>query len=130
MITVAQIVCHLIGDFIIQSDWMAQRKVHSTRVALLHGVSYAIPFYLWLHPSFWAMVIIILTHCIIDRWRLARFVVYAKNQLAPKGFRCPWADCSQTGYDKDRPVWLTTWLLIIVDNLLHLLVNGFVLAYL
>lgn len=41
----------------------------------------------------------------------------------------PWAECSATGYHKDRPAWLAVWLLIIGDNVLHVVLNGIAFAY-
>lgn len=65
----------------------------------------------------------------IDRWRLARYVVWAKNWIAPPGKGPqPWAKCAATGYDPDVPAWLSVWLLIVVDNVMHVLINGAALA--
>jgi hypothetical protein len=68
-----------------------------------------------------AFLVIWSTHFLIDRFRLARFVVFAKNFL---GWPWPkWADCSATGYPSARPAWLAVWLLIAADNTLHLGIN-------
>jgi hypothetical protein len=40
-----------------------------------------------------------------------------------------WA-CRATGYPPNSPIWLSTWLLIIADNVLHLTVNFAALKYL
>lgn len=154
-ITAGQIVAHLIGDYVIQSDWMANEKTKKLEVALLHAIVYAIPF-VFLLPSWWGLVFIVLTHAVIDRYRLAKYVVYAKNFLAPAStievvldrqenvggktifvrrevphrWWHPWEECTGTGYHKDRPPWMSVWLLIIADNTLHLLCNAFALAYL
>lgn len=82
MVTADQIVAHLVGDYVLQSDWMAATKTKKSVAALAHVLTYAIPF-LFLRPSIWAMAFIIGTHFIIDRWRLARLVVWAKNWIAP-----------------------------------------------
>lgn len=127
MITADQIVAHLVGDYLLQSDWMANEKTKRSLAALAHVVTYAIPF-LFLSPSLPALAVIVATHFIIDRWRLARFVVWAKNLLGP-GAR-PWSECSATGYPPERPAWLSVWLLIIADNVLHVLINGAALRWL
>jgi len=129
MITADQIFAHAIGDYVIQSDWMANEKTKQSLAAGCHALSYAIPF-LWLRPSIAAMVVIIGTHFVIDRWRLARFVVYTKNLVAPKEYRFKWSDCAGTGYHKDRPAWLAVWLLIIADNVMHVGINALALRYL
>lgn len=123
MITGDQILAHLFGDYVIQSDWMASEKTKRSLAAAAHALSYALPF-LFLRPSSAALAVIVITHFIIDRWRLARFVVWAKNQLAPTSFRFPWSECKATGYYEGKPSFLSVWLLIVADNSMHLLCNG------
>lgn len=108
---------------------MANKKTKRSFAAMCHALSYGLPF-LCFRPSLAAMAVIVLTHFVIDRWRLARYVVWAKNQLAPREWRSSWSDCSATGYHKDRPLWLSVWLLIAADNILHVLCNGLALKYL
>jgi hypothetical protein len=127
MITADQLVCHAIGDYILQSDWMATEKTKRSIAALIHVLTYMLPFFI-LRPSLAALFVIVSTHFVIDRWRLARFVVWVKNVPYP-GSK-PWADCAATGYPSDRPAWLSVWLLIIADNIMHVLINGFALMYL
>lgn len=138
MISADQIVAHLVGDYILQSDWMANEKTKRSIAALAHVLCYSLPF-LFFRPSFAAWALIVVTHFVIDRWRLARYMVWAKNWLAPVGYTSdgaprrwqkPWRMCQSTGYDPDRPVWLSVWLLIIADNTLHLICNGIALKYL
>jgi hypothetical protein len=129
VITADQLVAHAVGDYVLQSDWMAQEKVRRSFAAAVHVAFYALPF-LFLRPSPLALAVIVGTHFLIDRWRLARFVVWAKNQIAPAAQRFPWAECSGTGYHQDRPPWLAVWLLILADNVMHVLINGAALAWL
>jgi hypothetical protein len=158
-----QLILHLIGDYLTQSDWMAQNKTKAYFPAFVHALVYSMPF-LCLTTHIPALLCIFVTHFFIDRFRLARYVVWAKNFIGPKRrheliavtierlrdlgtisrdhvFRpgeleivlaennqsCvgnpPWAVCSATGYAPDLPIWLTTWLLIIADNTLHLAIN-------
>lgn len=127
--TVDQLLAHAVGDYLLQSDWMAARKTVRFAVALSHATVYALPF-LVLRPSLAALAVIVLSHAVIDRWRLARFVVWATNQAAPAAFRRPWADCTATGYPPEKPAWLSVWLLIIADNTLHVAVNAAALHWL
>jgi hypothetical protein len=129
MITADQLVAHLVGDYVLQSHWMAQEKTRRSFAAAVHVACYALPFLL-LRPSPLALAVIVGTHFVIDRWRLARFVVWGKNLLAPTAFDRPWSECSSTGYPPDVPPWLAVWLLIIADNVLHVLINGAALAWL
>lgn len=123
-ISADQILAHLVGDYILQSDWMANEKRKKTVAAVIHGLTYTLPF-LFLTTSVWAIWFIFLTHVIIDRFGLARYVVWAKNRPYPGSL--PWKDCTGTGYPPDRPPFLAVWLLIIADNTLHLICNGFAL---
>lgn len=138
-----QLVAHAVGDYVLQSDWMASTKTSKSVACLAHVVTYSVPF-LVLTTSWKALLFIAGTHFIIDRWRLARYVVWAKNFLAPRWIvrtrpdgsltiqdpirNLSWAECKANGYPPDRPVWLTTWLLIICDNTMHVLCNAVALS--
>jgi hypothetical protein len=122
MYTADQLVAHGVGDYVLQSDWMATQKTRAALPAAAHAITYAVPFQA-LRPSRRALAVIIGTHYLIDRYRLARFVCWAKNQTGPIETR----ELTGTGYPADRPAWLATWLLIITDNLLHILINGWAL---
>ena len=127
MITADQLVAHAIGDYILQSDWMATEKTKCSVAALAHVLTYGIPFAV-IGASWPALAVILGTHFVIDRWRLARYVVWAKNVIF--GSYRPWRECSATGYPLERPPWMSVWLLIITDNIMHVLINGLALAYL
>jgi hypothetical protein len=149
VITADQLVAHLVGDYLLQSDWMASVKTQRFAPAAAHALVYSLTFLLF-SPSLVAWFVILLTHFAIDRWRLARYVVWAKNWMAPKWVvsrreyktdhatvsepivarNLPWSECASTGYPSRRPDWLAVWLLIIADNILHILINGVALAYL
>lgn len=128
MFTANQIVAHLVGDYILQSHWMATTKTTKTVAAAAHALVYTLPFLL-LTQSMLALAIIVGTHFAIDRWRLARYVVWLKNFIAPPGNNPTWAECGNTGYHNDTPPWLAVWLLIIADNTLHLICNALALKF-
>ena len=119
----------MIGDYLIQNHWMASQKTSQWLPAIIHGLTYAIPF-VFIVPSWPALLVIGGTHIIIDRYRLARHVVWFKNQLAPKDFRPLTPALKTTGYSADTPVWLSTWLMIIADNTLHLILNTLAIVFL
>jgi hypothetical protein len=123
------VLAHAAGDYLLQSDWMATEKTKRWWPAVVHAGTYGIPF-LVLVPSVWSWLVIVGTHAVIDRYRLARHVVWAKNQLAPAGARPSWEESKGNGYPADRPVWLTTWLLIIADNTIHVAINLAAVIYL
>ena len=126
MITADQLICHAIGDYILQSDWMANEKTKRWLPAIIHALVYSLAFLLF-RPSPTAWLAIFVTHALIDRYRLARYVVWAKNWLGPNR---PWSECAGTGYPADRPAWLAVWLLIAADNIIHVAINGLSLRYL
>jgi hypothetical protein len=128
--TTQAIVAHMIGDYVLQSDWMANNKTKSVVAAFCHVMTYSIPFMVLTPVSSEGLLFIIVTHFAIDYWRLARYVVFAKNFMCPAREIPTWDDCKTTGYPSDRPAWLAVWLLIIADNLMHITLNAIALQYL
>lgn len=187
-----QLILHGWGDYILQSDWMAQNKSQRSWPCLVHCTLYTLPFLL-ITQSPVALAVIFGTHFLIDRFGLARYLVWIKNHMAPRRKYCvsvlineeptgfiimpeskpypPWEVCRGTGYhdeigqnlfkkevsdfrvryefkpvekvrvyenpldypDKNlppKPVWMSVWLLIITDNVLHLTCNYIALTYL
>ena len=144
------LILHLVGDYLLQSDWMAQNKTKSTWAAVCHATTYALPFAFIASVNAW--LVIWFTHLLIDRFRLSRYVVWLKNVLFQPGFiragschrsvpgheveqvnlirRWNWSNCSATGYPSDTPPWMAVWLTIIADNTIHLAINQLSLNYL
>ena len=80
---------------------MALNKTQQSLPAAVHAVTYALPF-LALTRSPRRLALIAGSHFVIDCWRLARHVCWAKNNLAPPGSNPPWEKCKATGYPPDR----------------------------
>ena len=112
MITGDQIIAHFVGDYVLQSDWMVKEKGRKWLAALIHVLFYTLPF-LFLTTNPVTLAVIAGTHLVIDRYRLARHVVWLKNYPWP-GSR-PWSECKKTGFGPDVPNYLSAWLLIIVE---------------
>lgn len=74
-----QLILHLVGDYLTQSDWMANNKRKRTVAAFCHALVYSLPFLLI--GSIPAVAVIFSTHLLIDRFGLARYVVWFKNRL-------------------------------------------------
>lgn len=129
MITANQLLAHAIGDYIIQSDWMATNKTKSHIACAIHAIAYGGVF-LFLTQSPLAILAIVSTHFLIDRYRLARYVIWARNWVGTRGSNLPWRECSATGFRPDRPPWLATWLLIFTDNIIHVVINGAAIRWL
>lgn len=127
-ITADQLFLHALGDYVLQSDWMAQNKTKSGIPCAVHALTYSLPF-IFLTKSITAIAFIGFTHFIIDRWRLARYVCWAKNWISPTG-NLPWVSCQKTGYTPSTPDYMAIWLMIIVDNLMHITCNATALYWL
>ena len=120
------ILAHLVGDYLLQSHWMATEKTSRWWPAIAHGLTYTLPYAL-VTQSPAALVVICVTHIVIDRFRLARHVVWLKNLAAPRRHQSPH---TATGYPESTPAWLSVWLLIVADNTLHLLINAAAVVWL
>jgi hypothetical protein len=87
MFTAGQLVAHLVGDYVLQSDWVAAKKTERNptgwSAGLVHAVFYTLPFVI-ITRNWRALVFIFIAHFIIDHWRLARHVTWLKNWMAPK----------------------------------------------
>lgn len=113
------ILAHLVGDYLLQTHHQATEKTKKAWPAALHALTYTAA-YIPLTRNWKALGVIGTTHFLIDRYRLARHVVWAKNQFSPSEFR---PKHTPTGYPEDTPDWLAFWLLIAADNTLHILIN-------
>lgn len=132
-----QLLVHLFADYYLQSDWMALNKNKKTLPCFVHCIIYTLPF-LILTRSAIALLVIFGTHFLIDRFSLAKYLIWAKNHLNPSLSYYPFDKCKITGFYDDwdstnvngRPKFISTWLYIISDNTLHLLINFLALKYL
>jgi hypothetical protein len=98
---------HLIGDYVLQNDWMATHKSKSDLACAVHVLVYSAPFFFLVdHYSGW--LIILFSHFLIDRYRLAYYWVSS-----------PWY-AGKT----EKPAYISVWVMIIVDNTFHLLFNS------
>ena len=126
MFTADQLVAHAVDDYLLQSEWMATEKLKRWFPAFVHCVFYVLPF-LFITQNPYTLAVIFGTHFVIDRWHLARYVVWIKNRPWPGS--SPWSECSKTGFDSRTEPWMAGWLLIIIDNIMHILINGLAITY-
>ncbi|WP_066038670.1 DUF3307 domain-containing protein [Herbiconiux solani] len=124
MTAIGIVLAHLLGDYVFQNNWMANTKTSRWLPAVIHGSVYTAMYAVILQPSVVALLVIGSTHVVIDRFRLVKQLIWVLNQVAPKSFRYSWAEAKANGgYAASTPVWLSTWLMIIVDNTVHLVIN-------
>lgn len=117
-IIVLGLVFHFVGDYLLQNDWMAVNKTKSFLPAFIHATIYSLPFLLLVSFEYW--LVIYITHFFIDRYRLAIYWVKLINNN--------W-ESDNFGFSEDKPKWLSFWLLIIVDNTWHILINTLTIFY-
>ncbi len=117
-----QLLAHLAGDFLLQNRWMAEQKVHRWWPAIVHALLYTAPFILLTQEAA-ALVVIGGTHLIIDRFRLAKHVMWLKELISPQSYR---RTLRATKKRADGPDF---WLMVMVDNSIHLLLNFAAIQY-
>lgn len=110
---------HFIGDYLTQNNWLAQKKTSDIKIAFLHALIYSLPFLLFINLSsplsFIGWLVIFISHGLIDRYRLAQYWIKLVNWS--------WSETENFGYGSKTPAWLSTWLMIIIDNTWHIIIN-------
>lgn len=96
------LVGHLIGDYLLQNDWMAQGKKRSTLPCVVHVSLYTLAVGLLTGWPLWAAAVVWLTHFAQDRTAV---VAWWMRRVGQSGFASP-------------P--LAPWSVIVVDNVWHL----------
>lgn len=108
-----QLILHLTGDYLLQNDWMARNKkvagLYGFAVCFSHCLLYSLPFFLI--TGLWQVMLIFLTHFIIDRWQ---FVSWYMDTIGQKQFKQP-----PTG----------PWSIFVVDNTFHLICNYLIIRF-
>lgn len=97
------LIAHLIGDYILQNDWMALNKKRSTLHCSVHVALYSLTVWAMTGLPIWAMAIVAVTHFVQDRTEIVRWWM---NSVGQKSFAEN----------------LGPWSVIIVDNVWHLIV--------
>lgn len=101
---------HLIGDYLIQNDWMANGKKTSGWICTVHVATYMVPF-LFCGFELWQLAVIAMQHWIQDR---AGFVAWSMRVTGKGGFAKP-------------P--MAPWSIIVVDNIYHILWIALVVGF-
>ena len=96
------IYAHLIGDYLMQTDWMANGKKTNWRICVVHVATYLIPF-LFTPLVAWQIIAIAVEHFIQDTTQIVPWFMRVKRSA---GFIKP--PCGP-------------WSVILTDNILHVL---------
>ena len=108
------IIGHLVGDYLLQNDWMASGKKRSSIICLIHCC-------IWTGAVMWfagwsgnaAALVLLTTHFIQDRTNIIKFWMTDINRQ-PKFYEPPMAP----------------WSIIVVDNVWHIVAIWFVWKFL
>lgn len=112
-----QLICHLIGDYVLQTHWMVRYKHQKLFIAVIHAFTYVLPF-IFITRALPALSIIFVTHTIIDHFRLARHIIRIRNWC--------WTD---NGFPTETPSHIAQGISIVVDNTIHLAINYLAIKY-
>jgi hypothetical protein len=61
------LLAHMVGDFVIQNDWMASGKKRSSVICLVHALTYIVPFIILCECNWWQLFLITSQHHLQDR---------------------------------------------------------------
>lgn len=81
------IVTHLVGAYLTSSEYIQTRAAGSTTFAAISAVLYMIPFVLFLPGTALSFIAVLLFRLIVLRLSLIDYIVWAKNQMAPRDQR-------------------------------------------
>jgi hypothetical protein len=75
------IFCHLVGDYVLQIDFIAKTKGENWYHLLVHCILYCLPFYIVFGLT-WQLWVVFVTHIVIDALK-ARYkkISYATDQV-------------------------------------------------
>ena len=96
------IYAHLIGDYLLQNDWMANSKKRSSWICAVHVLAYLLPF-LFTPLAWWQLALIGVEHFAQDRTGVVVWLMRTKGSAAFASGPC------------------APWSIIVTDNILHVL---------
>lgn len=103
---------HLVGDYLLQNDWMALNKKKRHLPCAVHCLLYSLAIWAFTGWPFWAVGLVCITHFIQDGTAI---ISQWMNAIGQKQFAT--GPCSP-------------WSIIVVDNVWHLVVLYSIGAYL
>jgi hypothetical protein len=118
-----QLGLHLLGDYILQTGWMAMNKKKKGWAGhfacQVHCITYSLPFLLI--GSWQATLAIYVSHFLIDRYRFVEHLISWRERTS---------HLQNMGFPETLPPFVAVWLYIIIDATLHLACNYTALLYL
>ena len=79
---ILMVLCHLLGDYVLQSDYIAVTKGRNYYHLFVHSALYCLPFLLLLQAPYRAYIQIFTSHLLIDNAK-ARYaeITYVQDQI-------------------------------------------------
>lgn len=75
------IFCHLIGDFVLQNDYIASNKGKNDYILIVHCLLYIVPFAFALSLT-WHLIPILVIHIVVDRLKARhKLINFATDQI-------------------------------------------------
>lgn len=115
------IVGHLVGDYLLQNDWMAINKKKSSFPCLVHCFLWTLAvaiFAQW--NSFVVMLVLFSTHFIQDRTSIIAWWMSLRWKDQSEFMRCDKIEFRDL-HEPIVKVGLGPWSIIVVDNVWHIL---------
>ena len=124
------IIGHLVGDYLLQNDWMATNKKKHSFPCAVHCLLWTCsvmffagwmwiekPHFLWIKP--WVFSALFLTHFIQDRTQIIIWWMKLKWKDQSKFMECD-SLLLKHEYEPTIKVGLGPWSIIVVDNVWHI----------
>lgn len=103
-----QIICHLIGDYFLQNNWMALNKTRNPLACIVHCFLYTLPF-LFITTNIYQLLLIFTAHIIVDGSNIVKGI----SSITLKG----------------APEHVVFFISVVRDNTVHLICNYLILKY-
>lgn len=82
------LVCHFIGDYFLQNDFIAKTKGDNVYHLLVHCILYLVPFY-FVSCNAWQLTVLFMSHIVIDALKATwHKISYTQDQLLHFGVIC------------------------------------------
>ena len=103
------IIGHLIGDYLLQNDFLASNKKKSSLVCAIHCAIWTVAVMLWGNWGLWTAIPLFVSHFIQDRTNIIPW--WMDNVIGQKEFRT--GPCAP-------------WSTIVVDNVFHIVTIAYI----
>lgn len=75
------IICHIVGDYLLQTDYMAKEKNNNLYILFVHCVCYCIPF-IYIFGFNYKIISLLIIHMVIDWMKIHHYINIAVDQIA------------------------------------------------